>query len=354
MSGTTDSSRTQGNGQTRHPTMQDVARHVGVSRQLVSLVMRGVPGPSEESRERIIAAAEALGYKPNVAARLLRQSRTRLIGVVFAMRNPFQVRVVERLYELAAEAGFGLALGPLTMDRSAESVVSELQGERVEAIIAFNPGLNSDSLLEAGDALPIAWLGEWVHDTRVDNVHVDEIAGLDQAVQYLQELGHTRITYVGGEGGRVGADRADAYAAAMRARGLGKHVEIIVSDFSEEGGAEAARKIGVSDARPTAVICCGDQCAAGVLAVFAREGIRVPEDVSVVGFDDSYLASLSYNALTSVRQDADATAEAAFAAVVGRLEGTEPPGKVVATPTELIVRSTTAAPGARRVSGRIG
>ncbi|MBB5781940.1 LacI family DNA-binding transcriptional regulator [Nonomuraea jabiensis] len=103
--------RRTGRGMGRLPTMKEIADHLGVSRQLVSLVLRGVPGPSEESRQRILAAADELGYRPNASARLLRQNRTRLIGALFWMRNPFQVLVIERLFVRAAERGFGLVLG---------------------------------------------------------------------------------------------------------------------------------------------------------------------------------------------------------------------------------------------------
>ncbi|GAB2883640.1 LacI family DNA-binding transcriptional regulator [Streptomyces mayteni] len=321
--------------------MQDIADHVGVSRQLVSLVMRDVSGPSAESRERILAAASELGYRPNASARLLRQNRTRLIGVVFEMRNPFQVRFVERLFVRAAERGLGVALGPTTVERPTDVVVAQLMEERVEALVAFNPDAASNALAEACDLVPVVWLGEWVRTPEVDNVHVDEVEGLHRAVEHLVGLGHRDIVYVGGLGGNVGRDRAEAYRAAMAAFGLVERIEVLSSDFSEEGGAGAARQLLERDERPTAVVCCGDQCAVGVLAVFARSDVRVPEEISVVGFDDSYLASLSYHRLTSVRQDVEATVEATLASAVERIESDEGPRRVTATRTELVVREST-------------
>ena len=325
----------------RLPTMRDIAEYVGVSRQLVSLVMRDVPGPSAESRERILTAANELGYRPNASARLLRQNRTRLIGAMFEMRHPFQVRVVERLFVRAAELGFGLVLGPRTVERPTDVVVAELMEERVEALVAFNPDPASSVLAEACDLMPVVWLGEWVKKPEVDNVHVDEIEGLRLAIEHLVELGHRDIVYVGGHGGIVGRDRADAYRSAMTAFGLADRIEVISSDFSEESGAAAAREILGRPERPTAVVCGGDQCAVAVLAVLARANVPVPGQISVVGFDDSYLASLSYHQLTSVRQDVEATVEATLASVLGRLEGDEGPRRVTATPTALVVRRST-------------
>ncbi len=323
------------------PTMKDIAEHLGVSRQLVSLVLRGVPGPSTESRERVLAAARELGYRPNASARLLRRGRTRLIGMMFVMRNPFQVRVVERLMVRAAEEGFGLALGPTTAERTTDLVVGELMEQRVEGLVAFNPDPASSALREAADLVPVVWLGEWIQTTQVDNVHVDETEGLRLAIEYLVRLGHRDIAYAGGLGGAVGESRAGAYRAAMASFGLADRVEVLASDFSEEGGAAVARGIVESSERPTAVVCCGDQCAVAVMEVFSRAGIRVPEDISVVGFDDSYLASLSYHRLTSVRQDVEATVEAALNAVLQRIEGDGGPRRHIATPTGLVVRDST-------------
>ncbi|AEK45921.1 LacI family transcriptional regulator [Amycolatopsis mediterranei S699] len=321
--------------------MQDIADHLGVSRQLVSLVLRGVPGPSAESRERILGAATELGYRANASARLLRQNRTHLIGAVFQMRHPFQVRFVERLFVRAAEKGFGLALGPATVERSTDVVVAELMEQRVEALVAFNPDPTSDALAGAWQLVPVVWLGEWVPAPEVDNVHVDEIEGLRLAIEHLVKLGHRDIAYVGGLGGEVGRDRTNAYRGAMAESGLADRIEVLSSDFSEEGGATVAREILGRSRRPTAVVCCGDQCAAGMLAVFARANFPVPGAISVIGFDDSYLASLSYHSLTSVRQDVEATVEATLTTVLKRLEGDDGPRRVSATRTRLVVRDST-------------
>jgi DNA-binding LacI/PurR family transcriptional regulator len=324
--------------------MKDIAEHLGVSRQLVSLVLRGVPGPSKESRDRVLDAAKELGYRPNASARLLRQRRTRLIGVVFKMRSPLHVRVVERLFVHAAERGFGLALGPITVERPTDVVVSQLMEERVEGLVAFNPDPESRVLRETSNLVPLVWLGEWVQTLEVDNVYVDEVEGLRLAVEHLVHFGHRDIVYIGGLGGPAGESRADAYRTAMSKFGLADRIEVLASDFSEENAADVARRIVESRQRPTAVICCADQCAVAVMEVFAQSGIRVPEEISVVGFDDSYLASLSYHRLTSVRQDVEAIVEATLDAVLGRIEGIEEPRRLVSTAPSLMVRDSTARP----------
>ncbi|NHI15637.1 LacI family transcriptional regulator [Microbacterium sp. CBS5P-1] len=330
--------------------MKDVAERAGVSRQLVSLVMRDAAGPSDESRERILAAARELGYRPHQAARLLRQSRTRTIGILFLLRHPFQTRVVERLVARAAERGYAVALAPLAEDGATDAGIEQLMRERVEAIVAFNPAPSSAGLAEAIAQLPVAWLGEWAPGRGVDNVHVDEEAGLAEVVAHLAALGHTRIAYAGGRGGVVAADRADAYRRAMAGAGLADHAEVIAADFGEEGGAAAARTILARADRPTALVCAGDLVAAGALAVFARAGLQVPRDISVVGFDDSDVAALSYHRLTSVHQDVDATVEAALDCVVDRLADPGRPPLTIATPARLVVRETTGAPRGSRAT----
>lgn len=325
----------------RLPTMRDVAERVGMSRQLVSLVLRGAPGPSAESRDRILNAAAELGYRPHTSARLLREGRTRLIGAVFNMRNPFQVRFVERLFARATERGFGVALGPAGADRPTDEAVAELLGERVEAILVFNPDPRSGALEEASRLVPVVVLGEWTDAPYADNVHVDEVGGLAAAVEHLAGMGHRHIAYVGGEDGLVGRDRAEAYRGAMSAAGLTDEIEVVASGFSEEGGASAARVLVARDILPSAVICCGDQCATGLLAVLAQQGVDVPGRMSVVGFDDSYLASLSYHRLTSVHQDVEATVDAALSAVVERTGGDGGARRRIATPTEFILREST-------------
>ncbi|MGK9147157.1 LacI family transcriptional regulator [Plantibacter flavus] len=331
----------------RMPTMKDIAEHVGVSRQLVSLVLRNGPGPSAESRDRILQAAAELGYRPNTSARLLRQRRTHLIGVGFVMESPFQVSFVERLFVRAAEHGFALALGPITPERSTDAVVAELMEQRVEALVVFNPARDAAVLAEARELVPVAVLGEWMDSADTDNIHVDEAAGLRQAVEHLVGLGHTDIAYAGGLGGPLGIDRVEAYRAAMTLVGLSEHVDIVQVGFTEEDGATAARILLARDELPTAVVCGGDQCAVGLLAVLRGQGVLVPESISVVGFDDSTVAALSYNQLTSVHQDVDATVDATWETITSRIDGDTGHRRVVATPTSLTVRATTGPAAAR-------
>ena len=325
----------------RLPTMSDVAAAAGVSRQLVSLVLRGAAGPSEDSRERVLEAAASLGFRANASARLLRQSRTRLIGMLFTALNSFQARVVERLLEQAADLDFGVVLGPITQRRTTEVVVRQLLEHRVEALACFNPDPTSAALHQALELMPVVWLGERSSEPRADVVRTDDDTGLRLLVEHLVGLGHREICYAGGLGGSVGRDRAEAYRAAMIAAGLADRIDVVEVGFAEEDGAVAAARVLARPALPTAVIGCSDHCAAGLIGMFSRAGIAVPGDVSVTGYDDSDIAAISYLDLTAVRQDVDLTVSATLAAITRGLADRSAAPLETATLATLTVRSST-------------
>jgi DNA-binding LacI/PurR family transcriptional regulator len=319
--------------------MRDVAEHVGVSRQLVSLVLRDVPGPSPDARERILAAAAELGYRGNASARLLRQKRTRLIGAVYTMQNPFESQLVEQLFARAAGRDFGVVLGPLTADRSIEQVVDELIEQRVEAVVGFGPPEWNAYVERIGATVPTVWLGGPAPEPH-DNVHIDDAEGMRVAIEHLSGLGHENIAHVRGAGS-AGEARAEGYRLGMRRAGLADRIDVVGAGWGEEDGAAAARDFLARPTLPTAVICGGDQSATGLVAVFTVAGVTIPGDVSVVAWDDSYVARLSYHQFTSVRQDLDATAEAALDAALHRMADPASPRVLILTPARLIERTST-------------
>lgn len=325
----------------RPPTMKDVADRAGVSRQLVSMVLRNVPGPAERSRERVLEAAAAIGFHVNASARQLRQSRSRLIGVLFVVGHDFEAAYVERLLERAAQEGFGVVLGPISAHRDTDLVVTELLSHRVEALACFNPDPASPVLQHAIQRMPVVWLGERSADPRTDAVRSDDDEGLRLAVQHLIENGHRRIAYIGGRGGAVGPDRLRAYRTAMADAGLADAVDVVERGFDPEDAASAARELLSRPELPTAVIACSDQSAAAVRAVFALAGVDVPGTVSIIGYDDSPLAALSFNDLTSVRQDVELTVAATLSAILTRLAEPETAPRDRATAATLTIRSST-------------
>lgn len=361
--------------------MRDVAERAGVSRQLVSIVLRGAPGASEASRERILLAARELGYHPDDSARMLRRRRSGQIGVLFTMRQPFELDLVDALYRHATARGYTLALSSIGPDRTREAALAGLMRQRIEALVVLDAGDGpagdaaagsgsgvakgsaAPSMAESIDELPAGipslLLGGPRSTQPHDRVDVENAAGIALAIAHLADLGHERIAYVGPEQGPNAAERLAGYRAEMRARGLAARV--IPSDYTEAGGYAAATALLAEGAgpknagtestahsgeSPTALVCVNDHCAIGALQTLVRGGARVPDDVSIIGFDDSTAAALPFVGLTSVRPDPDRMAELAVETIVARLERPDAaPVRRTVAPT-LTVRVSTAAPRA--------
>jgi DNA-binding LacI/PurR family transcriptional regulator len=187
--------------------MADIARHVGVSRPLVSIVLRGVEGASDETRRRVLEAAAELGYRPDSLARGLRSSRTRRLGVLFALRRPFEVEMVERMFPVVEAQGYHLLLGATTPGRSQSAVIDELLGYRCEGLIVVGPGLDDHRLDPIAEEVPLVEIGRSVTRGPVDVVRNDDAAGTRQAVDHLAALGHRSIAGGGGGATPGGGER---------------------------------------------------------------------------------------------------------------------------------------------------
>ncbi|MER6127631.1 LacI family DNA-binding transcriptional regulator [Streptomyces sp. NPDC001795] len=330
----------------KRPTLADVAARAGVSTALVSIVMRGAKGAGATTRERVQEAAREIGYRPDARARLLRSHRSRLLGVQFGLQHPFHTDLVEGIYAAAEPTGYQIALSAVTAGRGEQRAVETLLADRCEALILLGPQAPEAGLAELAGQLPVVSVARRLR-TAVPGLEVVRTAddkGARQAVDHLVALGHRDIAHIDGGRAPGAADRRRGYRTAMNRHGLGEHIRILPGGLTEEEGAEAARKLAEARPRPTAVLAFNDRCATGVLDVFLRSGIAVPDDISVVGFDDSHLARLAHIDLTTVGQDITLLASLAVGRTIARLEGDEiPAGEHVIAP-HLVVRGTTAPP----------
>jgi DNA-binding LacI/PurR family transcriptional regulator len=329
----------------RRTTLADVAARAGVSVPLVSIVMRDAPGASAATRERVRKAAEELGYRPDSRARMLRRSRTQLIGVVFGVQHPFHGDLVSGLYSAADAAGYELALSAVTPGRDERRAVAGLLQDRCEALILLGPSLPTAELADLAAGMPVIVVARPVRSRAVDVVRTDDAAGLHLAVDHLADLGHTRIAHIDGGRAPGAAERRRGYREALDRHGLADHALILPGGLTEDDGAAAAHGLLAATPRPTAVTVFNDRCATGVLDVLRRGGVPVPGGMSVVGFDDSSLARLSHVALTTVAQDAERITALAVARAVARLDGhagADEREQVI--PPHLVPRSTTATP----------
>jgi len=330
----------------KRPTMADVAAKVGVSRALVSLVFRNAPGASQETRDRVLAAAAELGYQPDSAARLLASSRSRVLGVMMTVRNPFHADLVEAIYPEAEALGYDILLSASAPTRGERKAIEALLAHRCEALILLGLGTNAEPVYldEIVGRAPIVSVGRRIEAPGVDSVHTAEAKGIRLAVNHLVGLGHRRIVHIDGGTGPGSSERRRAYRARMRTHGLTDELRVLPGDHREESGARVARQLLDEPELPTAVLAGNDRCAIGLLDVLARAGVSVPDDISVVGYDDSPIAQLSHIDLTTVRQDVPGTARAAVRTAVERLEAPDRASSEVVLDPELVIRGTTAPP----------
>ena len=328
--------------------MADVAARAGVSRALVSIVVREQPGASASTRARVRAAADAIGYRPDSAARLLARGRSRTIGVLTTVGEPFEADLIETIYAEAGRLGYGVLLTARSATRGEPAAVEELLAHRCEALVLLGPEADDGYLGDLTLRAAVAVVGRGVPG--VDSAHSADEAGIRQAVEHLTAYGHRAIVHVDGGAGPNADARRAGYRAAMTDAGLAGEATVLPGSYDEEAGIAAARRLLAGGELPTAVVAGNDRCAVGLLDTLRRAGVAVPGRVSVAGYNDDRVSRLAHVDLTTVRQDADALARGAVGAVTARL--TEPardPVELVLEP-HLVVRGTTgpssAPPGA--------
>jgi len=326
----------------RRPRLTDVASGAGVSTGTVSLVLRGEPGPSTETRRRVLETAAALGYRPDRTASLLARRRSRLLGVLVDPHSSFHAELVEELDAAAQAAGYDIVLSPLTRVRDESRAIETLLDFRSEALILLGPGIPAARLAQLAEQLPAVVVGRRLSPLVTDVVRAADAAGIGQAVDHLADLGHQQIVFVdGGRGpGTIATDRRRGYRTAMRRRDLERFVRVLPGDHTEIAGIAAAECLLREADLPTAVITYNDRCAVGLLDALTRAGVPVPGHVSVVGYDDSPQSRWAHIELTTVQQNARQQAEHAVTAAHQRLNGRAEPREILLAP-QLVVRSTT-------------
>lgn len=322
----------------RRPTLMDVANAAGVSRALVSIIMRGAPGAAESTRQRVLEAARELGYRADSRARLLRSSKTKLLGLSFSSSQPFHAEIVDAAYAAASAKGYEIALSAVASGRPETRAIEAMLDVGSEALILIAPTLSHDDLARYARQVPVVSLLREDVGALVDSVSSDDYAGIRMAIDHFTGLGHRRIAHVDGGTAVSAKQRREAYRAGMLRHGL--EPVIVAGGSNEEDGLRAGQLLQADP--PSAVIAFNDRCALGIMESFRVAGLDVPSDVSILGYDDSQFARLSYVQLSSISQDAPLLAAGAVDRAVDRVEGSPTPARVVRTP-RLVLRKTTAA-----------
>ncbi|MEV6160927.1 LacI family DNA-binding transcriptional regulator [Streptomyces sp. NPDC052052] len=326
------------------PTSRDVARAAGVSQATVSLVLgekwRG--RVSEATAGRVRDAAQELGYQPNLAARSLRLGRTRTaLLVVPALTSEFFARVYTGAAAVAAEHGFEVVLYPSPEGTGPARDPFASARASLDGVIASSMAAGAlDALRGAG--LPLVMLDSDPADTGVAaRVNLDIADGMRQVAEHLLALGHRRFVHL--------ASAVDTWTFAVRARALhdalgavpGTCVRSVTAALDVQAGREAAEQaLAAPGAPPTAIICDDDILAAGAFKAARRRGLRVPDDLSVTGFDDLALATAVEPELTTVRLPAEQVGERGMAALLAALDGR--PAEPGSLPVRLVVRGSSA------------
>ena len=333
-------------GAPRSPSMTQVAERAGVSHQTVSRVLNDASLVKEETRLRVLAAIEELGYRRNFAARLLATNRSRRIGMVtahLALHGPSMIALA--VQDAGQDQGYDVSLVglPEFSFEALQNAVDRLSDQAVEAVVVAVPHKDAVEMtrsLQLG--IPIVMV-QGVAAGQPLTAGIDQEAGARKAVDHLLDLGHRRVAHVSGPSEWIEADqRAAGWRAAHEERGLLPGPQI-VGDWSSASGHRAGLRIA-QDPDVTAVFAANDFMAVGVLHALHQSGRRVPEDVSVVGFDDVPQAEFYWPALTTVAQDFSELGRRALSVALAAVRGDDGTTVDLIEP-HLLIRSSTAPPG---------
>ena len=332
------------------PTIIDVAARAGVSKSLVSLALRGANVVSEEKRRRVLEAAAELGYRPNAAARSLVRRRTNLLGIVLSdLHNPFFAEVIDGIEDAADGRDYRTIISTVDLRTRAEPekrALDTLLELRVDGLILASPMLRLDVISAVSGELPVVLVARHAASDRVDTVSNDDPKGARLVVDHLADLGHTRIAHIDGGGGAGADERRHGYEVAMAERALGAHTRVVPGSYTEDGGRRGVAALMDTAEPPTAIFVANDLAALGALSALAQRGLRVPEDVSLVGYDNTSLSAVSQINLTTVDQPRPDMGRTAVTLVLERLSRRRQDARHVLIPPTLVVRGTTAAPRA--------
>ena len=328
-------------------SLKDVAQHAGVSIKTVSNVVNDYPFVSAPTRERVQAAIRELGYRPNLSARSLRTGRSGLVALaVPELRTPYFAELADALVHQAGLRGWTVMIEQTDGQRDRE--VDVLIGHRhqtVDGVILSPLGLTATDLRKSRPTVPVVLLGERIYKGPVDHVSIDNEAAARQAVEHLLATGRRAIAAIGAQPKNHGTARRrlDGYLAALTDAGRPARPAHIksVPEFSRAAGAEAMGKLLAEDPRPDAVFCFSDLLAIGALHQLHARGIRVPEDIAIIGFDDIDDAAYCTPSLSTIAPDKVELAEAAIRLLHSRIQGDDSPVVELTTAHRVVPRAST-------------
>ncbi|MCA0294440.1 MAG: LacI family transcriptional regulator [Actinobacteria bacterium] len=331
--------------------LKQVAELSGVSVRTVSNVVNGFHYVAPETRQRVQTAIDALGYRPNAAARSLRTGRTGLLALVVpALDQPYFAELARAVVRHANAAGYTVVLDQTDADRERElDLLSGQPGRTMFDGLILNPLTLTSADIPANPSRPIVLLGERAIATSADHVHIDNVAAARTATEHLIAGGRRRVAVIGTQdtpSGQSARLRLQGAMIALAEAGLTAHPDLLrpADSYTRTAGYRAMEAILDGGRAVDAVFCFNDSMAIGALRALREHSVRVPDDVAVVGFDDIEEGQFSAPPLTTVRPDKDAIARTAVERLVARIGGESEPGQEIEVGFDLVVRESTTGP----------
>jgi DNA-binding LacI/PurR family transcriptional regulator len=331
-------------------TIKDIARKLSISTSTVSYALNGGPRTVPiEVRDRVLAVARELNYRPNRIARSLITRRSNTIGVVPTEASvnlavtPYFQSVLNGILNTAEILGHDVLIYTRYDVDKPDAFVDTLLDGRADGLIFLAPRIDSHALHRLASEIPFVVTSD--ERRAAPNFGCDNAGGVRKVVDHLAALGHTKIGHVTGDLDMAdGINRREAFKTALFEKNLPVRADwIYQGTFESQGGYDAGKQVFASKDRPTAIFCANDECALGLLRSAWEKGVRVPEDLSIVGFDNSPVSSASFPPITTVRQPLDEIGAAAMKALVNFIETQQRPDGI-SFETELIVRASTSSP----------
>ncbi len=337
-------SNARGNAAFRGVTAKEVARRLGLSQSTISRAFSDGASIHPKTRERVIEAAKSLGYRPNIIARSLILRRTNIVAVVMAnLTDPFYSTVLERLALRIQSAGRQLLFFMIPPAKQVDDLLPSLLQYKVDAILIASATVSSRMAgVCMAQGVPVVLFNRYVPGLKVAAICCDNIAGGRAVADLFWKTAHQRPVFVSGESDvTTNRDRFLGYSRRLKELGPPLHAHLTGGEFSYSGGYHAARCAISLAKRPDFIFFASDIMAIGGIEAIRATGLRVPEDISVVGFDDVPGASWPAYNLTTVRQPIEAMVDNAAAALgLDTPEIIKPSRKTLLLPVELIERGT--------------
>lgn len=338
------------------PTLRDVAKRADVSIRTVSNVVNGYAPVAEATRARVQAAIDLLGYRPNLLARNLKQGRSRIIALVVPELDvPYFTELVRLVIAEGRSRGYSVIIDQTDGDEQQERelIMENSRALSFDGVILSPLAVSAADLDSRNSRIPIVLLGEKIFGSAADHVAIDNVGAARAATEHLFSVGRRRVAAIGVQpnGASTAGLRLQGYREAHRTAGIpiDESLLVVTERFHRWHGARSMEQLLARPERPDAVFCFNDLLALGAMRVALSQGLRIPEDIAIVGFDDIEDGRYSTPTLTTIAPDKALIARYAVEQVLGRVEATdEREPQEIRAPFELVVRETTV--GGRAVS----